>query len=159
MNKTTKRKRQTRNLLIALIILTALSLPLVIKKGVEAPVNYTPKAYIQNDAKALNNEPNSPPNLSGSSFVAIKCTLGKPCQHTFEGSDSNLYDTLTLTVDFLPPDLSVSGCQTSQNLVGSKKISCELTGTANRQGTYKVLATLSDGTNQPITKTFTLNVD
>jgi hypothetical protein len=158
MKKSKKTNHFSRNLIIATLILTALVLPLAFNAA-KNPVHYTPKAYIQEDVKALNNEPNQAPSLNGSAFTAIKCPLSKPCQHTFVGTDPNLYDTLSLTVDFLPPDLTLGSCQTSQNLIGNKKISCNLTGIANRQGTYKILATLTDGTNPPVTKTFTLNVD
>ena len=136
----------------------ALVLPLALRSA-RNPVQYLPKAYVQDEAKSVDNEPNSPPTINGSSFTTIKCQAQKACQHTFEGTDPNLNDTLTLTIDFLPPQLSAANCTTSQNLIGNKKISCDLTGVSERQGTFKLLATLSDGTNPPVTKTFTLNVN
>lgn len=147
-----------RNFIVAATVLTLLALPLAIS-AVRQPVNYTPRAYIEDNVKSIEGEPNTPPTLNGSLFAPVKCKVAKPCQHTFEGTDPNLYDTLSLTIDFLPPDLSAANCQTSQNLVGSKKITCSLSGTSQRQGTFKLLATISDGTNEPVTKTFTLNVD
>lgn len=144
-------------LLGALVV--ALALPLAVV-AVRSPVRYLPQAYIRDDVKTLEtDEPNHPPSLEGSSFTAIKCTAGQACSYTFKANDRDLYDTLTLTVDFLPPELKLAECVTSQTLTGSKRLACDLDGQPLKPGNYKILASVTDGTNPPETKTFTLEVE
>lgn len=145
-------------LLLGGLVVGALVLGLTVV-SVKKPVNYTPRAYVQSDDKTIDGSLNHPPAISGSTFSTIRCQPNQICRHTFVGTDSDLYDNLTFTVDFLPPNLTLGTCENSQTLTGNKKISCDLAGTPAKPGIYKLLATLNDGANPPVTKTFTLNVD
>ncbi|OGV96489.1 hypothetical protein A2W24_04930 [Microgenomates group bacterium RBG_16_45_19] len=155
-----KRRRPPRikgQYLLLLGLLLLLILPFALR-AVKNPVNYLPRAYIRDQAVSLEAGTNSPPTLEGSTFNPIHCRLNQPCRHTFKGTDKDLYDTLALTADFLPPELKLSDCQTSQTFTGAKRLNCQLTGTPTQTGTYKILVTLTDGTSTPVSKPFTLDV-
>jgi hypothetical protein len=156
--KKAKKVPNHRGLVVSAILMGAFVMALTVAT-VQKPVHYTPQAYVQDQAKSIGSSPNTPPSLAGSPFATVRCKLDQECHHLFDGSDPDLNDTLVLTVDFLPSNLTIGSCQTSQTLVGNKKISCELSGIPTRQGTYKLLASINDGTNPPVTKTLTLNVD
>jgi hypothetical protein len=69
---------------------------------------------------------------------------------TIEGRDWDT-DSLTLTLDHLPPGLAQGNCTIGVDEKGARTISCPIVGRPTQLGQFTITATLTDEVNSPVT--------
>ena len=139
---------------ITIIFIVAIAIPLTLWSALNE-VHMNPRATESGTYPDSNTH--TPTLQTGSILNPLKCQVGQPCTATFQGSDNDLQDVLTLNIDFLPPPLTQQTCQSNQTL-NQTTITCGLSGTPTHPGQYLILVTLTDKVGHTTQKSLTLNI-
>jgi hypothetical protein len=153
----------SRKKLLFLIITLALVIALPLFVWAIINNNFNPHK------KAASGEPtptpiSTPTPLPGNKLPIIRTSqlpiayLAKSYSAVVEGYDKDMYDNLTMTVNNLPPGLSISQPCKSFVASGYKIVTCTVSGNPTKTGNFKINITLTDQKSPAITKTIAVPV-
>lgn len=142
--------------LLTIIVLVLAIVPLSVW-AISQPVSYLPKAT-SSDSTSLTTASTHKPKLTSPIITrTLTCAVGQTCDQAFVITDGDSDDSLSLEINFLPPNLQANTCE-QVYLPSRTTLNCSFSGIPERPGEYKLLLTASDSTQNLENTTFTLNI-
>lgn len=129
-------------------LLAGIAIPLSVN-AINTPVTLLPRAY--GESSPLNRPPQFPSQT-------LHCNTTSPCLAQVKAFDPDAADRLSLSIDFLPSQLTLSSCDNQISFGGKLTHICYLEGLIPKSGEYKLLGTVSDDAGDSTSQIITLKV-